>query len=332
MSLLVEARRGPARESCHRVSVAVVDAAGRRVASSGDPRFPTFLRSAAKPFQAMALVAEGAAARFGLTESELALSCGSHNSEARQVAIVRGLLERIGCREDQLACGPHRPLALDLGVPREGDPPPADLAPPSPLASNCSGKHAGMLALAQTMGWPLVGYERGDHPVQRRCRDEVARWTGADPSEIVEAVDGCGVVSFRIPLESMALGFARFGISDDPSAVTVRSAMLRHPDLIAGRNRLCTEVMGAYPGEIIAKVGADGVYGVALPRRGVGVGIKVEDGQARATMVSLVAVLEQLGLDPPPSRALPRFARFPVLNTRGLEVGELRPTGSLTFE
>jgi L-asparaginase II len=329
---MVEARRGPVRESVHRVSVAVVDAAGARVAWNGDPRFPTFLRSAAKPFQAIPLVADGAASRFGVTEPELALACASHNSEMRQVAIVRGLLERIGCAERDLACGPHRALALDLAVRPDGEPPPDDLVPPSPLASNCSGKHTGMLAVARATGWPTVGYERPGHPVQRRCRDEVARWTGVRAADIGEGVDGCGVVSFQVPLDALALGFARLATTQDAAATAVRTAMTRHPDLVAGRHRLCTELMQRYPGEIVAKVGADGVYGVMLSRRGLGVAIKVEDGHARATMVALIAVLDPLGLTPLPSQVLPRFARFPILNTRGIEVGMLGPAGSLTFE
>ncbi|HET7038345.1 MAG TPA: asparaginase [Gemmatimonadales bacterium] len=331
-SLLIEARRGPARESLHRVSVAVMDAAGNCVAWNGDRGFPTFLRSAAKPFQAMPLVADGVVERFAITGPELALATASHNSEARQVAIVRGLLERIGCAERDLACGPHRPLALDLAVPRTGDPVPGDLAPASPIASNCSGKHTGMLAVARAHGWPVAGYQRSDHPVQQRCREEVARWCGVRASEMAEGTDGCGVVSFQVPLDRLATAFARFGVSDEPAGTAVRGAMLAHPDLVAGRNRLCTELMAGYPGEVIAKVGADGVYGLALPRRGLGVGLKVEDGHGRATMAALIAVLDQLGLTPPPSERLPRFARFPVLNTRGAVVGELAPSGTLTFE
>jgi L-asparaginase II len=331
-SLLIEARRGPARESLHRVSVAVMDGAGNCVAWSGDRHFPTFLRSAAKPFQAIPLVADGAVERFAISQAELALTTASHNSELRQVSMVRGLLDRIGCQESDLACGPHRPLALDLTVPPPGEPPPTDLVPASPIASNCSGKHTGMLTLARTHGWPVAGYQQSGHPVQRRCREEVIRWSGVEASDIAEGVDGCGVVSFRIPLDAMATAFARFGTTDDPAAVAVRRAMSTHPELVAGRNRLCTELMRRYWGEVIAKVGADGVYGVALPGRGLGIGIKVEDGHGRATMAALIAVLDQLGLAPPPSETLPRFARFPILNTRGLEVGELAASGSLTFE
>ena len=328
--LSIAVRRGNAVESVHRVSVAVVDPAGRRVATNGDPRFPVFMRSAAKPFQAMPIVADGAADRFAMSPEELALACASHNSERRHVAIARGLLERLDCTEADLACGPHRALALELGVLLPDERPPDDLAPPGHLASNCSGKHAGMLALARAHGWPVAGYHRPDHPVQQRCRAEVARWTGLPPAAIAEAVDGCGVVTFQVPLDAMAGAFARFGVADDEPATRLRGAMLAHPDLVAGRYRLCTAVMRAYPGEVVAKVGADGVYGAALPRRGLGLAIKVEDGDAHANMAALVAVLRQLGFEARPS--LDRFARFPVYNTRNEIVGALDAAGAISFE
>lgn len=330
--LTIEARRGSVTESVHRVSVALVDAAGKRVARAGDPGFPTFLRSAAKPFQAAPVVADGVAAGFAITSEELALACASHNSEARQVAIVRALLERIGCTEDHLHCGPHRSLALDLGVRAPGERPPEDLAPPGRLASNCSGKHTLMLALARHHGWSVEGYELPEHPVQQRCREAVREWSGAAPGEVDEGVDGCGVVAFRLPLDRVALAFARLGASDAPEATAIRDAMLRHPDLVAGRQRLCTAVMQAYPGEVVAKVGADGVYGVALPTRNLGLGLKVEDGDNRSAMVALVAVLARLGLSPDPRERLARFAELPIANTRDRVVGALRARGDLTFE
>jgi L-asparaginase II len=329
-SLTVEVRRGAAVESVHRVSVAVVDPTGRHVATSGDPDVAAFLRSAAKPFQAMPIVADGAADRCAISTEELALACASHNSERRQVALARGLLARIGCAETDLACGPHRALALELAVALPGELPPDDIEPPSRLASNCSGKHAGMLALARAHGWPVAGYHRPEHPVQQRCLAEVARWTGCEPAAIGRAVDGCGVVTFQVPLAAMATAFARLGTSDIEPAVRVRGAMLAHPDLVAGRRRLCTAVMEAYPGEIVAKVGADGVYGAALPQRGLGIAIKVEDGDARANMVALVTLLEQLGLEHRP--ALDRFARFPLTNTRNEVVGAMEAAGAISFE
>jgi len=332
VSLIIQSLRGTTAESVHRVSVAVVDASGRRVAWAGDPMFPTFLRSAAKPFQAMPSVMDGAVERFSVTAEELAVACASHNSERRQVAIVRGLLERIDCTEADLACGPHRSLAVDLGVRIEGEQVPGDLEPPSSLASNCSGKHTLMLSLARARGWPVAGYHTPDHPVQQRCREEMARWSGVAPEAIDEGTDGCGVVSFRLPLEGMARAFVRLAVSDEPAAQTIRSAMLAHPELVAGRQRLCTAVMQAYPGEIVAKVGADGVYGVGLPTRGWGLALKVEDGDNRCAMVALVAVLAQLDLTPDPRESLERFAAFPVLNTRGEQVGTMRAHGALARE
>jgi L-asparaginase II len=329
--LIIECIRGAGVESVHRVSAAVVDPDGRLVAHAGDPDFPTFLRSAAKPFQAMPAVTDGAVARFAVTPPELAVACASHNSERAQVAAVRGMLARIDCAETDLACGAHRSLAVELGVPAEGEPPPADLEAPGRLSSNCSGKHTLMLALARTRGWPVTGYQHPDHPVQQRVRAEVARWSGLGERELVEGTDGCGVVAFRMPVRAMARAFARFGVSDAAEAVTVRGAMLAHPEMVAGRQRLCTVVMQAYPGEVVAKVGADGVYGVALPRRGLGGALKVEDGDNRSAMVALVALLAQVGLDPDPRERLGRFAMFPVPNTRGETVGALRARGGLAF-
>jgi L-asparaginase II len=309
-----------------------VDPTGRLVARSGDSQFPTFLRSAAKPFQAMPAVLDGAVERFDVTQEELAVACASHNSERRQVAIVRGLLERIDCAESDLACGPHRSLAVDLGVRPDGEMVPADLEPPSRLASNCSGKHTLMLALARAHGWRTAGYNAPSHPVQARCREEMARWAAVPAERMAEGTDGCGVVSFCLPLDAMAGAFARLGASDEPAAVIVRGAMLAHPDLVAGRQRLCTAVMQAYPGEIVAKVGADGVYGAALRKLGLGLALKVEDGDNRAAMVALIAILAHLGFSPDPRERLERFAAFPVLNTRGEQVGTFRARGALAAE
>jgi L-asparaginase II len=330
-ALTVVSLRGRVEESVHRISAVVVDADGGIVARAGDIEFPTFLRSAAKPFQAIPAVAEGAVQRFSISPRELAVACASHNSESAQVAAVRGLLERIDCVETDLACGPHRSLAIDLGVREEGESPPADLEAPGRLSSNCSGKHTLMLALARTRGWPVAGYHHPDHPVQRRMRVEVARWSRIAPRELVEGTDGCGVVAFRMPVRAMALAFARLGVSDAPEAVTVREAMMAHPEMVAGRQRLCSAVMQVYPGDVVAKVGADGVYGVALPQRGLGVALKVEDGDNRSAMVALVAILAQLELQPDPRERLARFAVFPLPNTRGEIVGWLRPHGSLAF-
>jgi len=199
------------------------------------------------------------------------------------------------------------------------------------VASNCSGKHTGMLAFAKSQGWPTAGYEGAEHPVQRRCLEEMARWAGMSPSDIGVAVDGCSVSCFAMPLSRMAGAFARLVASEDAVAGAIAGAMMKHPDLVAGRGRLCTAVMRAYPGRVLAKVGAEGVYGAALTDRELGVALKVEDGHYWAAVVALVAVLEQLGLDPSPRTQVAAYAELPAKNVRGAIVGTLAAAGDLTF-
>jgi len=325
----IESVRGSLVESIHRVSAAVVDAGGRLVARSGDPQFSSFLRSAAKPFQAMPLVADGVVERFSMTQEELALACSSHNSEPDQVARVQAFLDRVGCSESDLACGPHRPLWRDLALPSEVK----GMAevPRTRVASNCSGKHTGMLAFARHRGWETRGYHEASHPVQRRCLEEMARWSGMRTNDIGTAVDGCGVLCFAMPLDRMAVAFARLGGSDDKNVRTVTAAMMGHPELVAGRGRLCTALMQAYPGKILVKVGAEGIYGAALIEQGLGVGIKVEDGHAWAACLALLSILQQLGLKPDPVERLAPYAAMPIKNTRGEPVGLVRAAGDLTF-
>ncbi len=330
----VEQLRGDLVEAVHDVHAAVLDARGRLVARAGDPDLVTFWRSAAKPIQALPLVEDGVADRFAFTSEELALVCASHSSEPGQVARVRELLGKIGCGERDLLCGPHPPLSEQVA---------RDYATRgvrlTAVYSNCSGKHAGMLALARHHGWPTEFYTRPDHPVQQRCLREVSRWTDVPVAAIRTATDGCGVVCFGIALRAMALAYARLAIADfglriadskgggsirNPQSAIVQS-MMRHPDLIAGEGRPCTELMRAHPGRVVVKVGAEGVYCALLPRDGLGVAIKVADGHALASALALAAVLEQLGLRPRPAS----LTAWPLLNTRGEPVGELRVNGGL---
>ena len=328
----VEQRRGGVTETVHRVHVAVVDADGALVARAGDPDFVTFWRSAAKPFQALPLVADGAADRLEVTTAELALCCASHSSEPSQVDQVKAFLQRIGCGEGDLRCGPHTPLADHVAKDYQ-----ARGVRLTPAHSNCSGKHTGMLALARHHGWPTDDYHRLAHPVQQRCLDAVSRWTGVTAERIGTAVDGCGVVCYSLPLKSMALAYARLGAGDggrgmsrDPSPVPrpssrIVEAMLRHPELIAGERRPCTEMMRAHSGRVITKVGAEGVYSALLVGERLGVALKIEDGHGPAAALAMASVLDQLGLRPQPEALRER----PNFNTRGERVGELRVFGAL---
>jgi L-asparaginase II len=344
--MLVELRRGSVVESRHRVHAAVVDDEGRLVARAGDPDLITFWRSAAKPFQAMPLVVDGAADRFGLTREELALCCASHSSEPGQVALVRDFLAKIGCSERDLLCGPHTPLSPAVAKDYE-----ARGVRLTAVSSNCSGKHTGMLALARHHDWPIAEYTRPDHPVQQRCLTEISRWTGVPASHLGVAVDGCGVPCFALGLREMARAYAGLGRGerregraadtmaaghgsehlpspfspDSRGAARIVEAMLRHPELVAGEGRACTDLMRAHPGRVIVKVGAEGVYSGLLLREGWGLALKIEDGHSAAAELAVTAVLSQLGLRPQPAHLDSRD----VTNSRGQTVGQLRVSGEL---
>lgn len=314
----VERRRGTIIESAHEVHVAVVDSDGRLIGRAGDPDLTTFWRSAAKPFQALPLVLDGVADRFELDQADLALACASHSSEPEQVERVREFLVKIGCAESDLLCGPHTPLSDTVAQDYR-----ARGVTLTAIHSNCSGKHAGMLALAKHRGWPLAGYVGADHPVQRRCLEEIATWTGLPESDIGTGVDGCGVLCFAVPLRRMALAYAKLGSSRDGSVRRIPHAMLAHPELVAGAGRPCTELMTAFPGRVIAKVGAEGVYSALIVEKQVGVALKVADGHTHAAVLALHAVLGELGIGAgAPVR--------PIRNSRGVEVGDMRVNGGLT--
>ena len=312
--MFVESYRGNILESQHQVHVAVVDATGKLVARAGDPDFMTFWRSAAKPFQAQPLVEDGVVDRFGLRREDLALACASHSSAPEQVGLVREFLQRIGCAERDLMCGPHRPLSDAVAKDYE-----THGVRLTAVYSNCSGKHTGMLALAKHHGWPTEFYARIEHPVQQRCLKSVSAYTDVAPGDLGVAVDGCGVACFALPLRHMALAYTRL---DGP----ILEAMMLHPELIAGHGRPCTEMMRAHPGRVVTKVGAEGVYSALLVREGLGVALKVVDGHSLASALAIAAVLGELGLKPQPSSLL----RKPITNSRGETVGEMRVNGGLT--
>jgi L-asparaginase II len=330
-SFRVVSTRGGIVESVHRVSAAVVDRTGRLVAEAGDPMLVTFWRSAAKPFQAAPVVEEGAADRFGFTTRELALACASHSSEPLHLEVAEAMLRKAGIPEQAMACGPHPPLSPQVHehVLRHG-------IIMSPRWSNCSGKHAAMLALARHKGWPLEGYEKRTHPLQQRLIAEVARWSDVPADQLALGVDGCTVVCFGLPLRAMALAYARLAVAEEPPLARLREAMALHPELVSGQGRLELDVGTATSGAVIAKVGADGIYCAALPRTGLGIALKVEDGDMRSSAPALMGVLrhlaarELLGFD---LDALPATARrhmeLETVNTRGARTGVLRTEGQL---
>lgn len=286
-ALLVEAVRGEVVETRHRVhAVAVRD--GEVVERAGDAALLTYFRSSAKPIQALPVVR----ARDDLTDAEVAIVCASHLARPEQLDVVRGLLAKASATEDDLACG----------------------RPPDRILHDCSGKHAGMLALCAAMGWTREGFERSDHPCQRAMLDEVAAAAGTDPGGIPTATDGCGVVTYALPLERMAAAFSRFH-EREKAAVVVR-AMSACPELVRGPGAADTVLMQAHAGWI-AKGGAEGLLCAASPD-GLGIALKVEDGSGRPVAVALGALLERLGLDPG------GLGPAPIESSRGDVVGQIR--------
>ena len=282
-AIRVVARRGGVVEAVHLVH-AVAFADGKVVESAGDAGLVSFLRSSAKPFQALEL----ARARDDLDDRDLAIASASHRAEPAQIEAVRGLLAKAGAREDELECGFQ-----------EG-------RPHARIYHNCSGKHAGMLAACRANGWPLEGYRLPDHPLQRRIAELL-------PEAVATATDGCGVVTWALPLERMAAMYSQLESSEEGARVA--AAMRARPELIAGEGGTDTELMRTLDG-FTAKGGAEGLLCAAGPG-GLGIALKCEDGASRAIRPALAVLLRRLG------RPLPEFARVPVANSRGEHVGEL---------
>jgi L-asparaginase II len=313
-------------ESVHRVAACAADARGTVVFAAGDMDSPVYLRSAAKPFIAAAVVASGAAARFGFGARELATMAASHNGEPAHVEVVRRILATIGLDAGALQCGVHAPsyapAAAALAAAREA---------PTALHHNCSGKHAGILAACVHLGYDPGTYLAPEHPVQQRILALCARAVGLPLADLPLGVDGCGIPVFAAPLRAAALAYARFatldGLADADAAAleTVRGAMAAEPFYVGGTGRFDTALIEATGGRIVGKAGAEGVHGDALRREGLGLVVKVVDGGAgRAVPPAAVALLDGLGaLEPPELAALEAFASPPVHNAAGRIVGRL---------
>jgi L-asparaginase II len=336
--ILVEAMRGDARESLHRGAIAVFDADGHRVAALGDIERPIFPRSAVKVLQAIPLVESGAAERLQLDDEELAIACASHNGEPAHTAVVERMLAKAGLDATALECGTHWPYldTVARAIAAAG-------REPNALNNNCSGKHAGFLCLACTLcdGVNLRQYAKGyvapRHPVMRAVSEALQAATGHDLANAPRGIDGCSIPTFAIPLERLALAFARVGTGTGlrpghaRAATRLRQAVARHPFMVAGSERFDTKVMAALGERVFCKVGAEGVFCAAFPERGLGVAIKVDDGNnARAAEVAMAAAIESfVDLDDEEAQLLHGLSEVALRNWNGIEVGTLRATSDL---
>jgi len=328
----VEITRGDLVESAHSAAIAVADTEGRVVFALGDAERTVYLRSAAKPFQAAAVLSAGVAERYGFTAKEIALISASHAGEPVHTETATAILARAGLDPSALGCGTHAPfsrLAAETLL-REG-------RNPTVLMNNCSGKHGGMLAAARKAGEPIETYLASAHPVQRRILRAVAAFTGREEGRIALAIDGCSAPTFAVSLRELARAFARLvaapSLRTDPDgldaqAAIVAAAMRAHPEMVSGGGMLDTILMRAVPG-LVAKMGADGLHAVGWtgPHGPVGAAVKIMDGDSgRARMAVVVEMLRQAGAVDAHA-TLPQSLTDPLIvrSLRGAAVGEVRP-------
>lgn len=336
--------RGGLTESVHHGAFAVVSVSGELLASYGDPQLSTYLRSSAKPFQALPLILAGGIEYFGITAQELALICASHSGTDEQVEVLAGLQRKIGISEDQLQCGVHppfhKPTAERLAK--------AGLML-TPNRHDCSGKHTGMLAMCKLRGWPMDSYLDPAHPLQQEILSLFAEVADLSSDRVTVGVDGCSAPNFAIPLSNSALAYARLmDPSGLPSAKAkglkqVRAAMIAHPGMVGGPERFDTDLMLTAGGQVLSKAGAEGYQGIGLQpgalgpgSPAIGIALKIADGDTRGWARESVTleVLRQLNaLSPKDLDQLRPYGPHRVItNWRGFEVGEATPAFDLESE
>jgi L-asparaginase II len=333
---LVVSTRGDTIENIHYGSIAVVDARGQVMHAAGNPEFMTFTRSALKAFQALPFVMDGGPDVLGLSRAQVALLAASHSGEEVHVEAVSDLLARAQATPEMLQCGCHVPYLFDtLG------------RTPTPgqrfdtRHHNCSGKHAGFLAYCRLHGLSTTDYLERGHPLQMRIRAQIAALLGAAPEALAVGTDGCSAPNLAMPLAGLARLWAMLVSSEvNPSAgrpseigqafAQIFEAMTAHPELVSGTGRTDLHLAQAGAGDWVAKAGADGVQTLAIRSLGIGIAIKVSDGQADARHIAIVEVLRQLGLPEADHPALAPYRRMPIRNIAGHPVGERRPVFRLS--
>jgi L-asparaginase II len=337
---IFELTRGNTVESIHNGAVAIVDATGNLVAWYGDPNAVTFLRSTAKPFQALPFIEHGGHIRFNLTAREIALICASHSGTEEQVRVVQSIQAKTGVSESDLLCGAHFPYHEPTAeAMRERK------QQPTPNQHNCSGKHSGMLAYARWLGLPTADYINPLHPVQQEILRTFAEMCDLPVEQVGLGMDGCSAPNFAVPLQNAALALARLcdpevGKVSPPERLaacqTIASAMVSNPDMVGGPDRFDTRLMEVGNRCILVKGGAEGYQGIGLlpgtlgpGTPALGITIKISDGdlKSRARPGVTLEVLRQLGvLSQPELDLLSDFGpTLPVENWRKIEVGHGRP-------
>ncbi len=318
--------RGGVVESIHYGSVAVVDSNGKLLSSAGNPEFATFFRSASKPFQVLALVEAGGMERYGFTPEEIALMAGSHSGQPEHIAVIDRILQKIEISESDLQCGVHPPFSYAVQESTSEPVPKFDQR-----HHNCSGKHAGMIALTLLLGENKAGYLNPKSKTRKRILQSVAQACQYPASKIKLGIDGCSAINFAVPLKNMALGFARLAATDKikgkfgHAMQTVSSAMQEHPLMVSGEKRLDYVLAQTFGGEVIAKAGAEAVECFGLADRGWGAAVKIDDGSSRAMAPVMFSTLKQLGYKFD-AKELMDYISIPIRNYRKIVVGGIEAT------
>ena len=320
MQIYCKVTRGNHVESQHLIYAVAVNEGGKIIFSTGDPDYQTCIRSSLKPFQAAASVHAGAVKSSGFTDEELALMCASHNGEEIHVKTAKSMMNKLGFSKDHYECGIHAPYDKESKIAllhKKKD--------YSPFDNNCSGKHAGMLALAKHLGVKPAGYTNCDHPVQKTIFDLLKIYSCQN--EIVTAIDGCSAPTLFMSLHSIALLFQKLASGQYPELEEVYQAMAHHPYLVAGRNRFDTDFIKVMTGKAITKVGGEAVRGVAFRNKNgetFGLALKVLDGNQRANPVATMAVLDHLKFIEEEDLAGLKDYRNPKLfNLRKIQTGNI---------
>jgi len=313
---MAEIYRGDFLESVHYGHAVIAHASGEVIEALGDPDQVMLPRSSIKMMQALPLLESGAG--DGLSEERLALACASHSGEARHVERVSRWLGDLGLDEHALCCGPQasRDRELRHAMIRDGE-------APSRLHNNCSGKHAGFLALARHLGVSL-DYVDPDNAVQKAVKAAIEDTCGEDSRGF--GIDGCSAPNYAVTLAGFARGLAQFASDRNESAremaaARLRNAMMAYPGLVAGKGRACTELMQAMPGKYAVKTGAEGVFSAIIPDMNIGIALKITDGATRASEIAMAALLVRVGALDANNPTAARYLERPIRNWDGLLTG-----------
>lgn len=327
---LVNVYRGELVESIHNGAIAVVAPDGELIASVGQPKDKTYWRSAAKPIQAIPLVADGVAEYYGFTNQEIAVISASHSGEEIHIELVRSILDKIGLDETALKCGTHYPYnkkAKEKLVSASKE--------PTEIYNNCSGKHSGLLSLCQYNGWDIDNYFSLEHPLQQSLLKYIALLTGVKKNAIITGEDGCGVVVYGLPITKMARAYARLANPEylpadlEPAVARIRDAMIENPEVVGGTGRFNTDLMKVAGEYLVAKGGAEGVFSLGI-KGGPGITIKIGDGNKRAIPPVIMELLaEFIDLSKEEQNSLSEYRKPIVTNHREHKVGKIVPTFEL---